>query len=305
MAAFTVAVPTRNRRDVLLGGLDAVVGQLAPGDELLVVDNGSSDGTGEAAARVLDATAASWRVVVEPRGGVARARNLALTQARTEVICFLDDDVRAEPGWLDSLRGAWERAGDRTACIGGPMLPEWGGSRPDWLADYLLYVISVLDLGPERRRLDQAPGTGHVWGGNFSLRVEPAQELGGFDTSRGARPEAPLARGEEEDIQRRLAAAGWEIWYEPGAGVRHLIPPERLTEEFFMTAFRARGRAEAARGASRARGLEALGRGLARYVLLRARRRPEAVTARFTCAYGWSLLTGRRARDARPPAAAL
>jgi glucosyl-dolichyl phosphate glucuronosyltransferase len=305
MTGLTVAVPTRNRRLLLLGALEAIAGQLRPGDELVVVDNGSTDGSGEAAWSFLAARAAAGRVVVEPEGGISSARNRALVEAATEIVCFVDDDVRVEPGWLEALRNAWASSDGRTACIGGPMLADWEVPRPAWLADHLLYVVAVLDLGGEARRLDQSPGTGHVWGGNFSVRVGPVQEIGGFDVHRGLRPEAPRDRGEEEDVQRRLAAAGWDVWYEPAARVRHLIPAERLREDFFAEAFRARGRAEAQESVSRARGLATVMRGVAHYGLLRALGRPEAAAARFTCAYGWALLTARGRRPARPPAVTL
>ena len=158
--------------------------------------------------RFLAANVAGARAITEPDGGISAARNRALREAARPVVCFVDDDVRVQPGWLDALRRAWSESAEDVACIGGPLLPEWQAPRPPWLADYLLYVVSVLDLGGERRRLDQAPRVGYVWGGNFSVRVEPALALGGFDPARGVRPADPLDRGEEEDLQRRYARHG-------------------------------------------------------------------------------------------------
>lgn len=289
MGGITVAIPTRDRKDLALEALAAVVPQLGGRDELLLVDNGSEDGTGEAAARYL-ADVPVGRVVVEPAGGISVARNRALAEARHPVVCFVDDDVRVEPGWLEALRGAWAEAGPQVACIGGPLHPSWGAERPRWLADHLLYVIAVLDLGSERCLLDQSPALGYAWGGNISVRVEPVVALGGFDPERGLRPSGPADRGEEEELQRRLAAAGYEVWYEPRALVRHLVPERRLTESFFADAFRARGRADARDGADRLEALAILGRGAARYAVLRARRDPRAPTAKFTCAYAWARL---------------
>jgi glycosyltransferase involved in cell wall biosynthesis len=302
MGGFTVAVPTRDRQERLLGALEAIASELGPEDELLVVDNGSTDGTAAAAEAFL-ANVPAGRLVSEPEGGLSVARNRALDEARHAVVCFVDDDVRVQPGWLTALRGAWTESAAQVACIGGPLLPDWQAPRPAWLADYLLYVISVLDLGGERRRLDPAPRVGYVWGGNFSVRVESALAVGGFDPDRGVRPADPSDRGEEEELQRRFARAGHETWYEPAAAAVHLVPPERLTEEYFANAFRARGRAEAQAGKGRRRGAAVLGRGLTRYGALAALRRPEAPTARFTCAYGWALLTA--SRDSRPPPASL
>jgi glucosyl-dolichyl phosphate glucuronosyltransferase len=296
MDGLTVAVPTRDRRERLIGALEAIASELGPDDELLVVDNGSSDGTGAAAEAFLAAHIGPGRVVTEPEGGISVARNTALREARHPVVCFVDDDVRVQPGWLAALRRAWTESTQKVACIGGPLLPEWQAPRPPWLADYLLYVVSVLDLGGERRRLDQAPRVGYAWGGNMSIRVEPALALDGFDLGRGVRPGGSSDRGEEEELQRRFVRAGFEVWYEPAATALHLVPPERLTEEYFAEAFRARGRTEARAGSGRMRGLVPLGQGLARYAALRLRRCPEARAARFTFTYGWSLLTSRVAR---------
>lgn len=300
---LTVAVPTRNRRESALGALEAIAAQLQGPDELLVIDNGSVDGTKKAVAAWLEERRVPARVLDEPSGGVSAARNTALREASTEVVCFVDDDVRVEPGWLEALRHAWAAAGPRVACIGGPLSPEWEVPRPAWLADHLLYVLSVLELGHELRRLDQSPGTGHVWGGNFSVHVEAVRAVGGFDTELGVRPDAPFGRDEEEDLQRRLAQAGWETWYEPAAPARHLLGAEKLNEDFFLQAFRSRAERAVAAGRPRWKGLRPLVRGAARYIARRAVGRADAPAARFDCAYGWTLLTG--SRSPRHPSNAL
>jgi GT2 family glycosyltransferase len=291
---LTVAVPTRDRRDAVLGALEAVVPQLEGGDELIVVDNASTDET-EAAVRTWLATnLPAGRLLSEPRGGVSAARNRALREASTPVICFVDDDVRPAPGWLAALRRSWSEARPQTAVIGGPMKAEWMSARRAWLTDHLLYVVAVFDLGAEPRNLDQRAGSGFVWGGNLSVRTDATLGAGGFDEQRGVRPEAPFDRGEEEDLQRRLAAAGFEMRYEPEALVHHLVPPERLTESFFLRCFRERGRLDAARGRSRREGALALARAVPRGIVLELARHPRGPGARFASAHAVALLTGPR-----------
>src|SRR5262245_28253090 len=159
MEGLTVAVPTRDRQERLRGALAAIAAELGPSDELLVVENGSTDET-RAVARAFLADVPAGKLVSEPAGGISAARNRALREAGHPVVCFVDDDVRVQPGWLAALRGAWHDSASTVACIGGPLLPQWQAPRPAWLADYLLYVVSVLDLGGLRRRLDQAPRVG-------------------------------------------------------------------------------------------------------------------------------------------------
>src|SRR6266550_1719036 len=291
---LTVAVPTRNRRETVLGALEAVVGQLRATDDLIVVDNGSTDGTREAVAASLAERFPTGRMVSEPGGGVSAARNAALREASTEVVFFLDDDIRPAPDWLERMRHAWSTCSPRTASIGGPSQAEWLGERPPWLTDHLLYVLAILDLGDQSHRLDQRPGRGFVWGGNMSLQVKAALEVGGFDPERGSRPGARHERGEEEDTQRRLAEAGWDIWYEPSVVVRHLVARERLTKPFFITFFREQGLIDAARGRPRREGAVALTGALARRAAFVVLRRPHATGARFAAARAWAALTGPR-----------
>jgi glucosyl-dolichyl phosphate glucuronosyltransferase len=288
-----VAIPTRNRVDSLLRAAESVVPQLESGDEFVIVDDGSSDGTAEVVARWLAEHCPQGRLISLPHGGVSAARNAALASTRHAVVCFLDDDERVASGWLDALRRAWSRAGERVAVIGGPLRADWQAPRPPWLADYLLYVVSILDLGADRKRLDKRDRQ-LVWGGNMSVRVSAALDAGGFDPALGARSGASWERGEEEELQERLLAAGWEIWYEPCAVIDHVVGAERLTLGYFEDAFRNQAVVDVSMGKSRLTGALFLARGASRYAILLLKRNPEAPNARFSIAYGWSLLTAPR-----------
>jgi glycosyltransferase involved in cell wall biosynthesis len=301
-----VAIPTRNRAPLVRGALESVVGQLAPGDELMVVDNGSSDDTTSVATAVIRRCWPRGRVILESHRGVSHARNRALRESAATVVAFLDDDVRADPNWLAELRRAWGESGPRVAAIGGPMRPEWRAERPAWLEDCLLYVVSVLDLGARRKQLDQQPRTGYLWGGNMSYLRAAALEVGGFEPdvvylandgrarSRRFLPLTTARSGEEQGIQDRLTVGGWEVWYEPGAAVDHIIPPERVAERFFYDFFRQQAMLTLRRGRSRRPAAAVLAREAARFVLLTIRRDPRAMSARFRLAGAWLLATGPR-----------
>ena len=135
----------------------------------------------------------------------------------------------------------------------------------------------------------------------MSVRVAAARDVGGFDSRQGPGPGVAFDRGEEEELQRRLALAGWQIWYEPRAAIDHIVPRERLTVESFVASARNRGLAAAARRRPRWSALPQLARSSARFVVLRLRRDPLAVTARFTWIEAWTLLTARRSRLPRLP----
>lgn len=69
-------------------------------------------------------------------------------------------------------------------------------------------------------------------GGNMALRRQTVERYGMFDTSLG-RKGATLTGGEESDLFERLSAAGQRCYYTPRAVMYHIIPPEKLTAEYF------------------------------------------------------------------------
>ena len=200
---LTVATTTRDRRECVLRALRSIAPQLRSGDELIVVDNGSNDGTDAAVRSWIETHCPDAKLIVEPSGGTSQARNTAISASSAPIVCFLDDDATVDPGWLAAMRTAWERASPQTAVIGGPIRPDWhGGERPDWLPDHLLWIITALDLGPEPRLLERQ----RIWGANMSLRIDAVRTVGGFDVNLGPRPGVAFGRDEEEDLQDRLQA---------------------------------------------------------------------------------------------------
>jgi glycosyltransferase involved in cell wall biosynthesis len=290
-----VAIPTRNGGTRVVEALGSVVGQLQAEDELFVVDNGSDDDTAGLVTNWFASVYPNGRLLRLDRAGLNMARNAALRAARSEVVCFLDDDEFAGDQWLGGLRAAWRDLGPRVGAIGGPMRPLWPHERPPWLHDDILHALSILDLGSVRRRLAQQPFTGYVWGGNMSVRVAAALEVGGFDPQLGYGTGQVLiaSRGDEEELQDRLAQAGWEIWYEPSAWIDHRLPPERLSPAFFRRTYRRAALLDLQAGKGRAGGALSLLKAVAR--LPRALLRPnrgELVLGSFEVTYGLARLFG-------------
>lgn len=113
----TVVIPTRNRRRLLLRTLRTVLAQESVDLEVVVVDEGSSDGTGREVATLGDARVSVIRH--ESPKGVATARNAGLARARGEWVAFLDDDDLWAPTKLTRQLEAMEADGEaRWACVG-------------------------------------------------------------------------------------------------------------------------------------------------------------------------------------------
>jgi GT2 family glycosyltransferase len=110
----SVVMPVRDRADGVADAIGSVRAQTAPSWELIVVDDGSTDGTPE----VVEAIAAvdeRVRLVRNEPGGVSRARNTAIELARGRYVAFLDSDNAWDPDYLRLMSAAMTRDGVRVA----------------------------------------------------------------------------------------------------------------------------------------------------------------------------------------------
>lgn len=107
---FSVVIPTHDRLDVLPEVLAAVEAQQGPDFEVVVVDDGSHDGTGDwLAAR---AWSRPHRVLRQANAGPAAARNAGVAASLGRWVAFLGDDTVPCAGWLAAHREAHRRRGD-------------------------------------------------------------------------------------------------------------------------------------------------------------------------------------------------
>ena len=113
---ITVGIITRNRASDLTECLESLTRQVRRPDEVLVVDNGSTDRT----SAVIDTFRERLPLTVEflAQAGIPSARNKVLESARHEVIAFTDDDCVLEPGWLQAVERGFLRA-DNIGMVGG------------------------------------------------------------------------------------------------------------------------------------------------------------------------------------------
>jgi GT2 family glycosyltransferase len=101
-AACSVIIPTYNRADVLRRCLDALAAQTAPTDsfEVIVVDDGSTDDTGEMVATWAAGAAVTVRYFHQQNAGANAARNAAIRVAIAPILLIINDDTIAVPGLL-------------------------------------------------------------------------------------------------------------------------------------------------------------------------------------------------------------
>jgi glycosyltransferase involved in cell wall biosynthesis len=93
----SVIIPTFNRRAMVVEAIRSVLAQREVRFELIVVDDGSTDGTHDAVEETLENAPAPVRLIWTERRGVAAARNLGVEEAAAPLIAFLDSDDLWEP----------------------------------------------------------------------------------------------------------------------------------------------------------------------------------------------------------------
>lgn len=150
-------IATRDRRAALARALDSLQQQAAaPLFEVLVVDNGSSDGTRELVGRAPSPIAAV-RYCYEARANRGAARNRGIAQARGRYVAFCDDDVRLPEGWLAAHARA-QNGGE--LVVNGPILNvESPDERPlPGLANFSRAFLCTCNVSLPRTALERAGG---------------------------------------------------------------------------------------------------------------------------------------------------
>lgn len=243
----SIILCTYNRRNFVLTALAALRRQTLPYEqfEVIVVDNGSQDGTFASVNAYIHAgpsrtPTATWRVrcLTEVQNGLSYARDTGLLAASGNIIVFLDDDTVAQPTFLEHLLAAYDET--QADAIGGRVELRWEANRPHWVSDDLLDILGYFAPTKERTRL-QSPM--EVSGCNFSIKREVLMTIGQFSPLLNKRVDAPISM-EVADLCRRLHVANYALWYEPEAVVEHRVPAERLTRPYFVGRAYWRGRSE-------------------------------------------------------------
>jgi glycosyltransferase involved in cell wall biosynthesis len=200
----SVIIPTHNRPDVLPLTLAALRGQTLPAAdyEIVVVDDGS------APAATLPTEADPPRMTLVRLEGVerSRARNAGAEAARGKVLVFIDDDIEANPDFLEAhlrAHGEWPDA----IATGKLYLPQMVGSTPFGRFRKALEEEGV----PRARGLLDAPN--FCAAGNMSIARATFLELGGFA------PE--MVSGEDQDLAFRHSARGGRLAFLPDAEALH------------------------------------------------------------------------------------
>ncbi|MCC0766864.1 glycosyltransferase [Micrococcus luteus] len=192
----SVIIPCYNAEAWIGRQIPAVLAQLGPEDELVLVDNLSTDATPALLAEAAAADPRARVVTAADRQGVNHARNVGLAEAQGDILLICDADDRIHAGWVEAFRSAFSDSG----VAGGAAIPVDGNGR----------------------RVGEDLGLHHVFGGppyplgaNMAMTRDVFDAVGGFDESfRGGHDEA--------DFAWRAADAGFPTLFVPEARIDYL-----------------------------------------------------------------------------------
>ena len=190
--ATSVIVCAHNEERTLPGCLHSLLAQTRHPDEILVINNASTDATGAVARQIPNV-----RVVDEPRKGLVVARETGRLEARGNLLVYIDADCRAPVTWLERIERHFNLDPELVALTGPYRFYDW-----DWWGCTLVRAYDYT-LAPATQVLVK-----HVlrlgtlfYGGNFAARRAALGQIGGFDTS-------IEFHGEDTNIGRRLFEIG-------------------------------------------------------------------------------------------------
>jgi GT2 family glycosyltransferase len=224
VSAITPSIPTVrvvvvnwNRKELLRACLLSLAQQTHPSYEVLVVDNGSSDGSLELVAELQTSYPVPLRLIRNQENrGFCAANNQGFDGAQTELIALLNNDAEAEPEWLVGLETALRKSEDIGMTASKILV--WEDPKRIDKCGHLIYPD-----GQNRGRGSGQLDTGQfdreeevLWPDGCAAMYRRAMlvEIGGFD-------EEFFAYADDAELGLRALWAGWKCLYTPNAVVRH------------------------------------------------------------------------------------
>ena len=189
---ISVIVCAHNEAEFLPGCLHSLLAQSRTPDEILVINNASTDQTRAVAQQIPHV-----RVVDEPRKGLVVARETGRRLACGDLLVYLDADCRAPLTWLERVESRFI-ADEALIALSGPYrFYDW-----DWWGRLLIRAYDFTLAPATQLLVKHLLRIGTIfYGGNFAVRRAALERIQGFDTS-------IEFHGEDTNVGRRLFAVG-------------------------------------------------------------------------------------------------
>jgi len=199
----SVVISCYNKRETIAQCIRSVLLQEGVRFELIVVDDGSTDGSNN----ILDAFSRDERVKIirKAHSGISPTKNIGLANARSDIIYFVDGDCVLDQDSLATLLSSF--TSPRIGCVGGAV-------RAINKSNSIAFAIELMQNEVERK---------WPFGANVAYTKEALTRTGGFDESAEA--------GEDVDLFLRVSKMGFDFSYNP-AIVARTVNPESFSSFF-------------------------------------------------------------------------
>ncbi len=208
---LSVLIIAWNSREEFARTLPALAPELGEGDELIVVDNCSDDGTAEVVAEL----APAGRIVRSTANlGFAAGCNAGAAQARGDLLVILNPDAAPRPGFGEAIRRPWLK--QRGWAAWQALVADGDGTTIN-SAGNPVHFTGIVWAGGHGQPIETAPPAGEVAalsGACLAIPRRTWEDLGGF-------PERFFLYHEDVDVSLRLRLAGGALGIEPSAIVDH------------------------------------------------------------------------------------
>ncbi|MFH1832139.1 MAG: glycosyltransferase [bacterium] len=232
---LSLIIPTHNRAQSLKRVLDNIfeISQKIS-FEIIIVDNNSKDET--------KAIALSYGnkviYVFEGNTSFTKARHTGAYNANGEIITYLDDDILIKPGTFEEIIRIFSQNPD-CGVAGGKILGHFEQSPPDWVLKLQKSFngLSLYDLGDKEKKVDAIPGP------LMAIRRTAFDAVNGFppdtvgvETNQANKTFKKLYIGPGDyGFCVLCKRAGYSVIYSPKIIIEHIIPPFRLSKDFWVS----------------------------------------------------------------------
>jgi Glycosyl transferase family 2 len=223
---FTAIIASFNERDLVPYAIRSVLGQSRSDWKLIVVDDGSTDGTPDVVSEFAEADD-RIALIRNRNQGPGPARNAGIDASESPYVCFLDADDMWMPGYLEAMGAALdEDPGAGIACTDAWILHEPTGRFGVATAMEQWHAPESLPREPETM-MELLVGRNFIWA-STAVRREALDRAGSFD------PEIRVA--EDLELWLRILASGYAIVRAPGGtlGIRRERPQALTARELEM-----------------------------------------------------------------------
>lgn len=232
---LSIIICCYNARERIIPALEALQKQVDPGFpwELVIVDNASTDGTGDIALQTWAKNpVAPINVVREEKPGLIHARHKGLETARYEILSFIDDDNWVEDHWVIKVMEVFNQDPAIAAC-GGQAVGYFEKNEPAWFARY----SRSFAVGKQRESSGYVEKErGFLWGAGLSLRKSLWIRLRGtgYQNLTVGRQGKSMMAGEDSELCFAFRLMGYRLYYRDDLLLQHYMPDGRMRFPYLL-----------------------------------------------------------------------